>query len=116
MVELEGAPMRRHLVGGRELSRRCDPEIVEAGRLGLRSFGGKIAMGTQVAFLVRLFGVVSLWVAAAPSTARGSPVDSWGDPLPPHAAARLGTVRFQHREGITGITFSPDGSRLISSG
>jgi WD40 repeat protein len=42
--------------------------------------------------------------------------DSQGDPLPPGAVARLGTVRWRHPGGITAIAFAPDGQSLATGG
>ncbi|HZV06783.1 MAG TPA: sigma-70 family RNA polymerase sigma factor [Gemmataceae bacterium] len=53
----------------------------------------------------------SLTVAAPQKT-----VDAHGDPLPEGAIARLGTVRFNHGEGLRHLFFSPDGKTIYSEG
>src|SRR5207247_73410 len=52
--------------------------------------------------------------AAKPPSAKGR-VDLDGDPLPPGAVARLGSVRFRHRAFVASLAFSPDG-RTVASG
>jgi RNA polymerase sigma factor (sigma-70 family) len=53
--------------------------------------------------------------ASAPPVRR-APADLLGDPLPPDALARLGTVRLRHGGVVTALTFAPDGRSFASGG
>jgi RNA polymerase sigma factor (sigma-70 family) len=55
---------------------------------------------------------------ATPRQAATTPVpsDRYGDPLPKHALARMGTVRLRHGGPVTSIAFAPDGKTVVSAG
>jgi WD40 repeat protein len=50
----------------------------------------------------------------APTPAGPLRLDRCGDPLPPGAIARFGTVRLRHGGEIAGLGFTPDGKRLAT--
>jgi RNA polymerase sigma factor (sigma-70 family) len=56
-------------------------------------------------------------VAAPPAPIKEEPCrDNFGDPLPQGAVARLGTLRFNHGDGLNKLFFSPDGKTVLSEG
>src|SRR5260370_40210852 len=65
-------------------------------------------------------GVVLVLVLLVSTSIAGPPAkvrrDRNGDPLPPHAVARLGAVRPLHQGGVEVVTFSPDSKLLASAG
>jgi WD40 repeat protein len=66
-----------------------------------------------------LFGTSCLFfLLAPPAWAEPPRIDDYGDPVPPGAVARLGTVRLRQdvRAGRRCVAFSPDGRTLISGG
>jgi hypothetical protein len=67
--------------------------------------------------LVALAGVVPP-ANAAPNWAGklGVRIDDFGDPLPPGAVARMGTVRPRQPSEVCSVVFSPDGKLLATGG
>lgn len=53
---------------------------------------------------------------AKPNSDKKERVDRYGDPLPPGALLRLGTVRFRHRGSLGSLAYSPDGKILAAGG
>jgi RNA polymerase sigma factor (sigma-70 family) len=51
-----------------------------------------------------------------PANDKKEPSDRYGDPLPPGALARLGTIRFRQGTSVYITQFSPDGKNLLLGG
>src|SRR5262249_42863439 len=67
--------------------------------------------------LARLVAIFSLLAFVATVRAEQPPkVDPHGDPLPPGAIARLGTVRWRHGDGAIFVAFLPGGKTLLTVG
>src|SRR5678816_2090241 len=60
--------------------------------------------------------VAGLTRAEEPAASPMVRTDLYGDPLPPGAIARLGTTRYRHPGGITGLHFLPDNKTVIGVG
>ena len=60
---------------------------------------------------------VVVWIAPAPSQEGRPPgKDLYGDPLPPDAVARMGTVRLRQSSGVTCLAVSRDGRKVAAGG
>src|SRR5262249_10821554 len=71
----------------------------------------------RLALLAPLLLTLPLRGGGPPSAADGGArTDRYGDPLPPGALARLGTVRFRHTGEVTAVAFAPDSKTVASAG
>jgi WD40 repeat protein len=65
--------------------------------------------------LALLLGALVLPLSSAPAGGKPGPTDLAGDPLPPGAVARLGTIRLHHHDWIRALAVSPDGTMAASA-
>jgi RNA polymerase sigma factor (sigma-70 family) len=123
------ATVRLAVLFARGPARECRGAAVALAR-----GGAQIMLWTRMKTLLAVLLVAGLvgvaaWLlpasrtapAAAPlaPTARTEGKDVYGDPLPPGAAVRLGTIRFRLPERFSGpmaMAFSRDGKTLLSAG
>jgi len=64
-----------------------------------------------------LAGALSAWLVGACAHAAAPPrprLDILGDPLPPGAVARIGTIRLRTAERCWGVAVTPDGKAILS--
>jgi RNA polymerase sigma factor (sigma-70 family) len=82
------------------------------------------AAGSALAVAASLFfGVVLVEAGTADPPKQADPpakssakADAAGDPLPDGAVARLGTLRFNHGDGLSGLLYAADGKTVVSVG
>jgi WD40 repeat protein len=85
--------------------------------------------GKVASAILLTMGVVTACVGLWPQPAKKEPVapnpkqqsleprqDPNQDPLPDHALARLGTLRFNHGDGLSNLRFTPNGKTIVSKG
>jgi RNA polymerase sigma factor (sigma-70 family) len=88
--------------------------------VGTSDLGGRAMRHLQSRFLLTMLLAAPLDQSpgAQPPPAAPMPptrTDSFGDPLPPGALVRVGSVRLRHGSVVTGLAYSSDGKILVSS-
>jgi RNA polymerase sigma factor (sigma-70 family) len=101
----------------------------EASRLAAEVLRAAAGLKLPLLWLTFMLGAGALWLWAGGMAAKDEPkpaalqpaqvgkpahVDAFGDPLPPDALARLGTVRFRPGGYAASIAFSPDGKQIVT--
>jgi RNA polymerase sigma factor (sigma-70 family) len=80
---------------------------------GLLGIAGLAIVGMRLLPHASAKPAMALQGAERPSQTR---VDANGDLLPDGAVARIGTVRFNHGDGLNNMLFTPDGKTILSTG
>src|SRR5262249_55828157 len=89
--------------------------VVYPARRGTGADDGLRGQQPMQARTVILLLALPLTIQSAAQPVTASRLDAWGDPLPPGALFRTGTLRDQH--SVTGaLCFSPDGKMLAGIG
>lgn len=70
----------------------------------------------RLGLVLCLLGATSSLLPAVSGPGAKPRVDAQGDPLPPGAIARLGTIRLKHIGDVQAVAFSADGKHLASAG
>jgi WD40 repeat protein len=65
-------------------------------------------------FLCLASGLTPLAITGAGAQEKAARMDRHGEPLPPGALARLGTLKWQQKTGVTAVAFAPDGKTLAA--
>jgi hypothetical protein len=95
----------------------CEASRTSQAGMSLRELA--VGVGVGLSFLQAPISEQSAAFSpgAAPAETKGEPRrDQYGDPLPPRAVARLGTVRLRPPVPASVLAFSPDGKTLASGG
>ncbi len=125
----------RAFAAGQTLTETISPRAVALARTALPAFAASklqwAATGLLLLLLTGIGGALISARTAHPEAAlpddkpAGVPqrqpaaqarTDRHGDPLPAGAIARLGTVRWRHGFGISGLVYSPDGKTIAAVG
>ena len=113
---LEKALVSRHTAQS-SLPYELTPSTNEGSAM-LPCHGLRFLVTVAISFVL---GAVARCEQPTPDTTKPIPAekqlrtDLFGDPLPPDAITRMGTVRLRHESGVNSVAFSPDGKMVASA-